>query len=272
MTVPMAVRSRRRAVPRRRAFRRGARATALRRRVSRERRAFLGLASHQLYTPLTALRGYLSMLQDEDFGTLSPRQRYVVGILRSSSDQLVHIVRDFLLAGQLEEGKLHLQCEACALPPILEELVAAVAPTAQQKRLALTLHPPGGTLPPVWGDPHWLRQVFLNILDNAVKFTERGRVDVHLMTADRGLLCRVEDSGRGLTPTDCRRIFRKYVRVDDPRQYRSAGTGLGLYVARCIVRAHGGRIWAESAGPGHGSVFCVVLPVAQHVRRAPGRH
>lgn len=225
---------------------------------------FLSIASHQLYTPLTALRGYLSMLQEGDFGAIPEKQRDVMGILRASSDRLIALIRNLLDISRIESGRLELSSESVDLVAMTRELVTELVPNAARKRLVLTFHEPVARVPHVVADAQRVRQVLLNCLDNAIKYTDTGRIDVRVDRSGHDILYTVQDTGRGMAPEDLRRVFGKFVRVGGGAGYRmghrTEGTGLGLFVARQIVREHRGDIWVESPGSNKGSTFFVKLP------------
>jgi signal transduction histidine kinase len=141
---------------------------------------FLSVASHQLYTPLTALRGYLSMLQEGDFGAIPEKQRDVVGILRASSDRLIALIRNLLDISRIESGRLELSAESMDLVTMARDLVTELLPNTKQKNLTLAFHEPEGEVPRVVADAQRVRQVLLNCLDNAIKYTDSGRIDIRV--------------------------------------------------------------------------------------------
>lgn len=221
---------------------------------------FLSVASHQLYTPLTALKGYLSMMEEGDYGPVTGKLQEVHHILRSSTGRLIELIRNLLDISRIESGKLDLTLESVDLVQMARELVTELTPNAEEKGLALALHEPTGVLPRVVADPQRLRQVLLNTLDNALKYTERGRVDVRIERRGDALVYTVQDTGRGLASAEAQRLFTKFTRVGGEEKYRTAGVGLGLYVARQMIREIHGDIWVESPGRGKGSTFFVRLP------------
>lgn len=222
---------------------------------------FLSIASHQLYTPLTALKGYLSMVQEGDYGRISTKQRPVMDILRQSSDRLIDLIKNLLDVSRIESGRLELSLESIDLATLARDLVKELIPNAERKKLALVFHDPAGALPHVVADTQRLRQVLLNTVDNAIKYTDQGAVTVRVVQDKDTLVYSVQDTGKGIARDEIDRLFTKFTRVGGAHRYNTEGTGLGLYVARQIVREHHGDIWVESPGVSKGSTFFMRLPI-----------
>lgn len=222
---------------------------------------FLSIASHQLYTPLTALKGYLSMVQEGDYGPLGAKQRPVIDILRQSSDRLIELIRNLLDVSRIESGRLELSLESLDLAALTRDLVKELTPNAERKKLTLTFGESTGALPHVVGDAQRLRQVLLNTVDNAIKYTDHGQVTVRVIQNKNTLVYSVQDTGKGIAANEIERLFTKFTRVGGAHKYNTEGTGLGLYVARQIVREHHGDIWVESPGMSKGSTFFMRLPM-----------
>lgn len=222
---------------------------------------FLNIASHQLYTPMTAIRGYVSMMSEGEYGKIPKKQQPIIDILMQASDKLITLIRDLLDVSRIEEGRLQLSLESLDLVNMAKELVTELQPNIQKKGLKLTLHKPKTTIPHVVADAQRIRQVLLNIIDNAVKYTEKGSIHVRVARDGDDLVFSVEDTGMGMTQKEVDVLFTKFTRVGGKNKYRTEGSGLGLYVARQIVQEHNGDIWVESSGMGKGSTFFVKLPV-----------
>lgn len=222
---------------------------------------FLSIASHQLYTPLTAIRGYLAMIHEGDFGKVPEKLGGSLTIVRESSARLIELIRNLLDVSRIESGKLELSLESVDLANMVGELAEELRPNAEKKKLTLTFHEPAAALSPVVADAQRLRQVLLNTIDNAIKYTEKGSVDVRVEEKGDDLVYSVRDTGRGITKEAMGRLFAKFTRLDTKLGRRAEGLGLGLYVARQMVREIHGDIWAESPGEGKGTTFFVKLPV-----------
>lgn len=228
--------------------------------LDKSKSEFLSIASHQLYTPLTALKGYLSMVQEGDYGPVSKKQRPVIDTLRQSSDRLIELIRNLLDVSRIESGRLELSLESLDLAAMARDLVKELVPNAERKKLALTFEDPAKALPHVVGDTQRLRQVLLNTVDNAIKYTDQGQVTVRVIQDKNTLVYSVQDTGKGIAANEIEKLFTKFTRVGGAHRYNTEGTGLGLFVARQIVREHHGHIWVESPGVGKGSTFFMRLP------------
>jgi signal transduction histidine kinase len=222
---------------------------------------FLSVASHQLYTPLTALRGYLSMLREGDFGKTPPKQKPVIDILEKSSERLITLIKSLLDISRIESGRLELNLESIDLAEMIRELVRDLLPNAAAKKLTLEFEEPARPLPHIVADRQRLRQVLLNFIDNAIKYTSAGRIDVTLRQLDDELIFAVTDTGKGLTRPEIAKLFNKFTRVGGADRFHTEGTGLGLYVAKQIVKEHHGDVEVTSPGTGLGSTFSVHLPI-----------
>ena len=222
---------------------------------------FLSIASHQLYTPLTAIKGYLSMIQEGDFGPVSEKQHPVIDILRQSSDRLIELIKNLLDISRIESGRLELSLISLDLVGMARELVTELSPNAKKKNLVLNFHEPPSALPHTVADQQRVRQVLLNTVDNAIKYTPQGSIDVSVVQQDKYLIFSVKDTGKGIKAEEINQLFSKFVRVGGADHFHTDGSGLGLYVARQIVREHRGDIWVESPGEGKGSTFFVKLPI-----------
>ncbi|MEX0649756.1 MAG: ATP-binding protein [Candidatus Andersenbacteria bacterium] len=221
---------------------------------------FLSIASHQLYTPLTALRGYISMFMEGDFGQVTEKQQEVLDILNKSAVHLIELIKGLLDISRIESGRLELKLELIDLGEITRQLVQDLLPNAMEKKLELEFHEPQVPIHVV-ADQERLRQVMLNFIDNAIKYTDKGRVDVYLKPQGDAVLFSVVDTGKGITNDDIMRLFTKFTRVGGAAKYHTQGTGLGLYVAKQIVKEHHGEVQVTSPGLGRGSTFSVELPL-----------
>ena len=233
-----------------------------RRRLEREKESFLAAVSHDLQSPWAAIMGYAEFLLSGAAGHLTDTQiQFVEVILQSCRHQLA-LLRDLLEISRLESTRLQLEKNWVWLDQRLSWLVQAALPQALEKRVDLRAHLTDN-IPPVWADPNRIERVITNLISNAVKFTEaRGRVTVRASHDDERRLVRVEisDTGIGIAPDDLPKLFDKYQRGRLSRT-ASEGTGLGLYIARGIIEAHGGEIGVESTS-GKGSTFWFTLPTS----------
>lgn len=226
--------------------------------------SLLATLSHELRTPLAALEGYGELLEDEILGPLTPQQRDTITRLRTVGRHLGSLIEDILTYASLEAERLTTRDSDVRLDELADSLHPFLEPVARAKGIDFHLALEPG-LPVLRTDESKVRQILLNLCQNAIKFTEHGRVDVRISrgspAADGGATVRfaVSDTGIGIAPTDMQRLFRPFSQVDDAQTRRRGGTGLGLYIARRLATLLAGRIEVVSR-PGDGSTFTLVLP------------
>jgi signal transduction histidine kinase len=233
--------------------------------ASKHKSQFLANMSHELRTPLNAILGYTKMIQSDIYGPVPETIRDVVGRLEQSGRHLLGLINDVLDFSKIEAGQLTLALTDYSMKDVVQAVLAAAESLAAEKKLRLTimLSP---DLPVGKGDQRRIVQVLLNLVGNAIKFTEAGEVTVQATTSDGAFVVSVRDTGPGISPADQQRIFEEFQQVDSSNTRRKGGTGLGLSIAKRIIELHGGRLWVESA-PGEGSTFWFSLPV--RVERPP---
>lgn len=222
---------------------------------------FLSIASHQLYTPLTALRGYISMLKEGDYGEISEEQLPILDILDKSATRLIELIKNLLDISRIESGRLELNLESVDLADMAKTLVADLLPNAKNKNLELTFHEPKTPIAHAVVDVQRIRQVMLNFVDNSIKYTPSGKVDVYITQEGKRIKFSVTDTGNGLETNDISQLFHKFIRVGGSARFHTEGTGLGLYVAKQIVNEHHGEVTAFSEGLKKGSTFSMELPI-----------
>jgi signal transduction histidine kinase len=226
--------------------------------MDRERSAFLAGLSHELRTPLNAILGFAHVLESEVDGPLSQDAREAISVLRQSGEHLRTLIDDILDLSALESGKLQLSRRPVDLRLLAEQVVREASPAARDKPVRLDVTGQHGVL--AHADPRRVRQILTNLVSNAVKFTARGSVTVHVEARGRHAAVVVRDTGPGISPEQTSTIFEAYQQGGDLRA-RRAGTGLGLSIARRLVQMHGGAIHLETA-LGKGSTFTITLPLS----------
>ena len=227
------------------------------RRLETVRRDFISNISHELRTPLASLKALVETLQD---GALDdpPAAQGFLQRMAIEVDALTQMVQELLELSRIESGQVPLRLESVPLAELVREPVERLLPQVQRAGLSLSLHLPGSDVR-VLADPERVRQVLINILHNAIKFTPAGSITVSAEAQGDEAIITVADTGIGIPAADLPRIFERFYKAD--RSRASGGTGLGLAIAKHIVQAHGGRIWAESQ-EGAGSKFSFTLPLA----------
>lgn len=213
--------------------------------------------SHELRTPLTAIRGYAETLEDAGG---EPTRNYVRTIIRHT-DRLIKVVEDLITLATLEEKPMALEMEKVDLNEVAENVLKIFELKAREKNLDLRLEAEPG-LSAVSGDPFRLEQMLINLVDNAVKYTEKGNIHVSLRKEEGRLAVEVSDTGIGIPEEDESRIFERFFVVDKSRSRKAGGTGLGLSIVKHIVSLHGGDIVYQSR-VGGGSKFTVFLPLRE---------
>ncbi len=222
---------------------------------------FVSIASHQLRGPLTAIRGYLAMLEDGDFGTIPDRQRPVVEQISESTNEVINILNDMLSLSRINARRFELTPSPVRLEDVARDVTREFESLAKKKGLKLILELPDRPIGQLNLDGLRIRQVIVNFVDNAIKYTQKGTVRVSIAQEGDEAVLRVRDSGIGISAEDRHKMFTKFFRADNARNVLASGTGLGLFVARRIVEAHGGSVIMEST-LGKGSTFGFRLPLS----------
>ena len=225
---------------------------------------FITIASHQLRTPLSGLKGYIAMAQEGSYGKLPTEMLRVLGNMGQATERLISLADSFLNVSRMRAGSIELNRQETDLVTFVDSVVQEMKPRAQEKDLTLNWNPPTKSMPQVPIDQEKMRTVLMGILDNAVRYTKEGSIEVKLEArnpkSEKTVTLSVKDTGKGLTPEEIKDVFTSFKRGKTAQALWTEGVGLSLYVAKQFVEAHGGRIWAESAGTEKGSAFYVNLP------------
>jgi PAS domain S-box-containing protein len=235
--------------------------------ASRTKSDFLASMSHEIRTPMNAIMGIADLLAKT---ALSPEQNKYVQIFRRAGDNLLNLINDILDLSKVEASQLELEQTGFSLNDLLEKVTEIVAPRAHEKGLALVCEVAPNVPADLVGDPTRLRQVLLNLLGNAIKFTESGQVSLRVTSdADAAvppaLRFTISDTGIGIPAEKLGRVFERFTQADSSTTRRFGGSGLGLTISKRIVELMGGRIWVES-DVGKGSVFSLVVPFEIQLR------
>jgi len=200
------------------------------------------------------------MIQEGIYGRFSEEFNEILNKIYLSNTRLIDLVNSLLDISRIEMGRMEFKFEEIQIGKIIESIIEELSIQAKQKNLYLKFEKPKRPLPKIRADESKIRQVILNLIDNAIRYTEKGGVTIKVKNLISAIQISVRDTGIGLTPKEVESLFGMYARGKGMSIFPE-GAGLGLYVARKLLEAHLGRIWAESAGKNKGSTFYVDLPV-----------
>jgi signal transduction histidine kinase len=236
--------------------------------ASQHKSQFLANMSHELRTPLNAILGYTELILDDIYGDIPERMRKVQQRIESNGRHLLGLINDVLDLSKIEAGQLTLALGDYSLADVVRTVFSAVEPLAAEKKLAFNVELPAD-LPAGHGDERRLTQVLLNLVGNAIKFTDSGEVAVAASSEDGSFRVSVRDTGPGISRSDQAKLFQEFQQADNSITKKKGGTGLGLAISRRIIEMHGGRIRVDSV-VGQGSTFSFTLPirVIQQARQA----
>lgn len=229
---------------------------------------FISLASHQLRSPLTIIRGYVSLALEGTLGAITAETRDGLAKVAYSADQLIKLINSLLNLTRIEAGKIRYDLVKSDFAELIGGIIEEFRPMAVKKGLSLIFENSAKELVPFMFDPDKMREVIINMVDNAIKYSESGEIRVRLAygagkDAIRRVRFSVTDNGIGVMPDDQRRLFAKFVRSEDARKTDPGGSGIGLYFAKRVVEDHKGTVGVTSEGRGRGSTFFVELPVIE---------
>jgi signal transduction histidine kinase len=235
--------------------------------LDRTKSEFVSIASHQLRTPLTAMKGYISMILEGSYGKLDTKQKQPVESIYESNERLIRLVNDLLNVSRIESGKIEMKWEQGSVEEIIKSVVEELRIKTKEKNVELVFEEPESSLPLIRIDKEKIRNVVLNVIDNAIRYTPQGNIVVNAKyqmpsAKTPNLLISVKDTGEGMTQEEMGKLFQTFSRGGAGMKFSTEGAGLGLYIAKKFVEMHKGKIWVESQGKGQGSTFFVELPLA----------
>ena len=241
-----------------------ARANDQLRKLDNTKSEFISIASHQLRTPLTAIKGFVSLLMEGSYGRIEPRIRDVLHKVYQSNERLIQLVEDLLNISRIESGRMEYRWKLEQVEEIITQLEDTFILRAKEKGLDLTIRMPEKPLPKVEMDISKIREVISNLIDNALKYTERGGVTVSAKSKGKDVVqIIVADTGIGIPKETLPYLFSKFSRGKDITRLHAEGVGLGLFVGKNLIEAHHGKIIVDSPGAGQGSHFIIELPLRQ---------
>jgi PAS domain S-box-containing protein len=230
------------------------------REVDRMKSEFISLASHQLRTPLSAMKWFLEMLMAGDIGTLTPEQKEIINNINDSNERMIELVNTLLDVSRIESGKLIIDPKPTDLRMLLNGLLSELEPQLKIKNQVISVDLPQD-LPDLLLDPKLIRQVYMNYLTNAIKYSPPDTtITLKILWTEKEMVSEVRDEGHGITLSEQDRIFQKFFRASNSGKRDTDGNGLGLYLVKSIVESSGGKVWFESV-EGKGTSFYFSIPV-----------
>jgi signal transduction histidine kinase len=237
------------------------------RELDRLKSSFLANMSHELRTPLNSILGFTDVILEELDGPLTPYMDNDLKLIRKNGQHLLHLINDVLDMAKIESGKLNLIIEKFNLHEVMEDVASITSSLAHEKDITLSIDTDSDHAVEISADRNRLRQVMINLVNNAMKFTEKGKIKIHIAREENNVLISVKDTGIGIHPSQLEAVFQEFTQVDSSTTRKVGGTGLGLPISRRLIEMHGGRLWAESTGiNGEGSTFYVFLPIEAKVK------
>jgi signal transduction histidine kinase len=227
--------------------------------ASQHKSQFLANMSHELRTPLNAILGYTELMADGAYGEPSEKMVGILRRLEANGKHLLGLINDVLDLSKIEAGQLELELSDYCLQDIAQTVRSTLEPLAADKKLAFKVEV-APQIPPGRGDGRRLTQVLINLVGNAIKFTDAGEVAIKAEANNGSFHVSVRDTGPGISASDQAKLFQEFQQADNAITRKKGGTGLGLAISKRIIEMHGGKIWVESR-PGEGSTFAFTLPV-----------
>lgn len=231
---------------------------------------FVSLVSHELKTPMTAIKGYADLIAQGAVGSINEVQANFLSTIRANVNRMANLVSDLADISTIEAGKLHLEFEAVSVQEVLQEVIRTISTQLEEKKQQVIIDLPSD-LPPVWCDRNRLIQIYNNLISNAIKYSPmEAKIEVHCFETtnprqeqaqQRVIQSSVHDQGVGIALEDQPKIFQKFFRAEDPKVRENPGTGLGLNITKYLVEIQGGQIWFESQ-LGVGTTFFFTIPIA----------
>ena len=219
---------------------------------------FISTVSHELRTPMTSIKEGISIVLEGAAGQINDDQKELLGIAKRNLDRLARLINDVLDLQKLQSGKIGFDMQNNNINEVVEEVYKAMLPSVKEKGLDFLLNL-DSTLGKVKFDVDKIIQVLTNLVNNAVKFTEKGQITIATSKLENAIQVSVSDTGCGMKQEDLPKLFRKFGQLGKGGDRKTGGTGLGLAICKDIIDRHNGKIWAESEA-GKGSTFCFTLP------------
>jgi signal transduction histidine kinase len=235
--------------------------------LDRLKSAFLANMSHELRTPLNSILGFTDVMLEGLDGKLTDYMDNDLRLIQKNGQHLLHLINDVLDMAKIESGRMNLHPEKFVVHELLDEVTSITSTLASEKNTALFIAEDSDREAQIYADSTRIRQVMINLVNNAIKFTTNGKISMCVSYLDGArVLIKVKDTGLGIPPDHLESIFQEFTQVDTSTTRKVGGTGLGLPISRRLIEMHGGRLWAESTGvEGEGSTFFVELPIEARI-------
>ncbi|MFA7243858.1 MAG: ATP-binding protein [Patescibacteria group bacterium] len=223
---------------------------------------FISMASHELNTPVSAIKGYMSMILEEGLGGKIPDQvRSYLEKVYSSSQRLASMIKDLLNVSRIESGRIHLIYEQKPIEELIDQAIGEIMSKAKEANHTLVFNKPEKALPLTWFDVTRIMEILINIIGNSIKYTDPGgKIEVSASAEDKLITVAIKDNGRGIPKEKQDQVFSKFTQVDVLKD-EVKGTGLGMYISKEFINLHKGKIWFESDGENKGTTFYFSLPI-----------
>ncbi len=229
-------------------------------RIDKTKTEFMSIVSHQLRTPLSIIKGHLSMIKEGVYDDDPEKRDSVLENVYEANERLIALVNDVLNVSRIQAGRVEINKEEADIEDIVRKTAERMRPSSDEKKIDLVFHEPETETPKVQIDISKTENVLLNLIDNAIKYTNEGSVEVFLEKEESAIVVKIEDSGEGMSEEELKKLFETFSRGDAGKKNWIQGTGLGLYIARQFIEMQGGKVWAQSKGKGKGSQFFVKIP------------
>ena len=234
--------------------------------LDRLKSAFLANMSHELRTPLNSILGFADVIQEGLDGPLTENMANDLQLIQKNGRHLLHLINDVLDMAKITAGRMNLNPEKFKVHDIFDEVINISSPLANEKSILLTTDPDSDEKVEVFADRTRISQVMINVVNNALKFTDKGQVFLNVEHQGENIVIRVQDTGVGIPPDKLETVFQEFTQVDTSSTRKAGGTGLGLPISRKLIEMHGGRMWAESTGiPGEGTRIIMELPLEARI-------